>query len=197
MTLWYLARAAGFGTLIVATITVVLGALASSRDARGAGNRDQHILRQLAHRSAGVVTLAMLGLHVVLLVTDRYVDLSLPGVLVPFTAGYRAFAVGLGTLTMYGLLVVALTGAVRGRLAGSSAGARGWRAVHGAAYLVWLLAMGHGILAGTDTGTSWAWLLYGPCALAVLVAGWTRLGAVDDPSPLQEARRQLTSGGVR
>lgn len=198
MTLWYVARAAGFGTLILATVTVVLGALAS-RQPPGAGGRDRRILRQLAHRSAGVVTLALLGLHVLLLVTDQYVDLSLPSVLVPFTAGYRAFAVGLGTLTMYGLLVLAATGALRGRLATSAAGARGWRAVHGSAYLVWLLAMGHGILAGTDTLSSWALWLYGACALAVILAIWARLNAADDHqrSPLQEARRQLASGGTR
>ena len=199
MTLWYLARAAGFGTLLVATVTIVLGAWASSRRATGGPARDRRILRQLTHRSAGVVTLALLALHVVLLVTDHYVDLSPSGVLVPFTAGYRPFAVGFGTLAMFGLLAVAATGALRGRLGSSEAGARGWRVVHGSAYAVWLLAMGHGILAGTDTFASWAGAVYAGCGLAVLLTGLARLVAAEkhDRSPLQQARRQLIPGGTR
>jgi sulfoxide reductase heme-binding subunit YedZ len=199
MTLWYLARAAGFAALLTATATIVLGALASSRHATSDVQRDRRVLRQLAHRSAGVVTLALVGLHFVLLVTDRFVDLSLPGVLLPFTAGYRAVGVGLGTLAAYGLLVVAVTGALRGRLAPSVAASRAWRAVHGSAYVVWLLAMGHGLLSGTDTATWWAWPLYGSCGLAVLAAGWVRLGGADDHNraPLPAARRQLISGGPR
>lgn len=199
MTLWYLARAAGFAALLAATASVTLGALSSGIPAHDAQGRDRRILRQLAHRSAAVTTVAMLALHVTLLVLDSYVDVSLPGVLVPFTAGYRAVALGLGTLATYALLVVAPTGAARGRVAASARGARTWRAVHLSAYAVWVLAMAHGLLAGTDTGTWWSWALYGTCALCVLVAGWIRVSAADhhQAAPLPAARRQLTSGGVR
>ena len=92
----------------------------------------------------------MLGLHAALLVVDHYVDVSLGGALVPFTAGYRGVALGLGTLSVYVFAVVALTGALRGRMATSTAAARTWRAVHLSAYAAWVLAMGHGLLAGTD-----------------------------------------------
>ncbi len=101
-----------------------------SRPAHDTRGRDRRVLRQLAHRSAAVVTLAMLSVHATLLVVDSYLDLSLPGALVPFTAGYRGFALGLGTLAAYALLVVALTGAARGRLAPSFVASRTWRAVH-------------------------------------------------------------------
>jgi sulfoxide reductase heme-binding subunit YedZ len=199
VTLWYLARAAGFAALFAATASVTLGALASGARTLDARTQDRRVLRQLAHRSAAVMTLAMLAVHVTLLVLDSFVDVSLPGVLVPFTAGYRAFAVGLGTLATYGLLVVAFTGAARGRLAASARGARSWRAIHLSAYGTWVLAMGHGLLAGTDTGTWWTWALYGACALTVLGAVWVRVGAIDAhrAAPLPTARRQLTSGGVR
>lgn len=200
MTFWYLARAAGFAALFAATASVTLGALASGARARDARSQDRRVLRQLAHRSAAVMTLAMLAVHVTLLVLDSYVAVSLPGVLVPFTAGYRAFALGLGSLAAYGLLVVAVTGAARGRLTTFVRGARSWRAIHVSAYVVWVLAMGHGILAGSDTGNWWSWTLYGGCALSVLVAAWIRVGAIDSyhTEPLPAARRQLaSSGGVR
>lgn len=178
MTLWFLARAAGFMALLGATAAVCLGATASASDpATRLRRRNRRLLLQLAHRSAAVVTLALLALHAVLLILDTHVNISVPGALVPFTAGYRGVAVGLGTLAVYCFAAVALSGAVRGRLAGSARAARRWRPVHALAYAAWPLAMGHGLLAGTDTSTRWAEWLYGGSALAVAVAIWVRLSA--------------------
>jgi sulfoxide reductase heme-binding subunit YedZ len=199
MTLWFLARAAGFVALITATVTVSLGALgAAARPTGGrvdAAHLDRRVLAQLVHRSAAVLTLAMLALHGVLLVVDHYVAVSWAGALVPFTAGYRAVALGLGTLALYGFLVAAGTGALRGRLvAPSPRAARMWRGVHLSAYAAWFLAMGHGILAGTDTGQRWALALYVGCAGVVTAAAATRWLAVlrHRRSPLPQARRWAT-----
>jgi sulfoxide reductase heme-binding subunit YedZ len=200
MTLWFLARAAGFVALLTATVTVTLGALGAA--ARPTGGRvdpahlDRRVLAQLVHRSAAVLTLAMLALHAVLLVVDHYVAVSWAGALVPFTAGYRAFALGLGTLALYGFLVAAATGAMRGRLlAPSPRAARAWRSVHLSAYAAWFLAMGHGILAGTDTGQTWALGPYVGCAGLVIAAAATRgLAALRHrTSPLPQARRWATT----
>ncbi|MBB3043778.1 hypothetical protein [Nocardioides soli] len=171
MTPWFLARAAGFVALLTASVTVALGA------AGPASWGDRRIIAQLVHRSAAVVTLALLALHVILLVTDRFVDVSIGGALVPFTAGYRGVALGLGTLAAYSFLVAAASGTLRGRMAASAATARAWRAIHLSAYAAWALAMVHGVLAGTDTGTTWAPLLYGGSALAVAGAVAARVVA--------------------
>jgi sulfoxide reductase heme-binding subunit YedZ len=203
MTLWFLARAAGFVALLTATVTVTLGTLGSAaRPSGGPVDRkhlDRRALAQLVHRSAAVLTMAMLALHGVLLVTDRFVSVSWAGALVPFTAGYRAVALGLGTLALYGFVVVALTGALRGRLiARATWAARTWRAVHVSAYAAWVLALGHGILAGTDTSQRWAQLLYGGSAALVGLAATTRAVALlrHRRSPLPEARRwALASAG--
>jgi sulfoxide reductase heme-binding subunit YedZ len=191
MTLWFLARAAGFMALIGATAAVSLGAISSgSSPATRLRRRESRLLLQLAHRSAAVVTLALLALHAVLLILDSHVAISVPGALVAFTAGYRGWAVGLGTLAVYCFAVVALTGAIRGRLAGSPSAARWWRPVHALAYLAWPLAMAHGIFSGTDTGTGWAWLLYGGSLLTVVGAVWARLSAEEEhvAGPLATAR---------
>lgn len=178
MTLWFLARAAGFTAFLGATAAVSLGAVASgSTPATRARRAEIRLLLQLAHRSAAVVTLALLALHAVLLVVDSHVALTVPGLLVPFTAGYRGVALGLGTLAAYCFAVVALTGAIRGRLAGSARAARWWRPVHLLAYAAWPLAMVHGLLAGTDTATPWARALYAGSAVAVTGAVWWRVGA--------------------
>jgi methionine sulfoxide reductase heme-binding subunit len=178
MTLWFLARAAGFMALLAATATVCLGATASgSTPADRLRRRETRMVLQLAHRSAAVVTLALLALHAGLLVLDSHVAVSVPGALVPFTAGFRGAALGLGTIAMYCFVVAALTGALRGRLAGSARAARWWRPVHALAYAAWPLSIAHGLWAGTDSATWWAWCLYGGSTLAVLVAVWARLGA--------------------
>jgi sulfoxide reductase heme-binding subunit YedZ len=195
MTLWFLARAAGFVALLSASLTVALGAAGSS------ARRDGRIVAHLVHRSAAVVTLAMLALHGVLLVTDRFVNVSMAGALVPFTAGYRGVALGLGTLALYGFVVVALTGALRGRLAASSRAANAWRTVHVAAYAAWVLAMAHGVLAGTDTVRGWALALYGASAFVVSAAVVGRIASElrHRRSPLVRTRRltALTHAGTR
>ena len=194
MTLWFLARAAGFVALLAASLTVALGATASST------RRDGRILAQLVHRSAAVITLAMLGLHAVLLVADHFVAVSVLGALVPFTAGYRAVALGLGTLAAYAFVVVAATGALRGRLANGTRSAIAWRGVHVSAYAAWVLAMGHGVLAGTDTLRGWALVIYGSSAVVVGGAVAHRLadGARAHRSSLARARRlAVPAGGTR
>lgn len=208
MTLWFLARAAGFVALLAATVTVTLGALGAS--ARPPGTRvdrahvahvDRRVLAQLVHRSAAVITLAMLALHGVLLVLDHYVAVGWSGALVPFTAGYRGFALGLGTLALYAFLVVAASGALRGRLAGSPRAVRAWRGVHLSAYGAWVLALGDGVLAGTDTARPWALVLYGGCAALVAAAGSARLlarGRHRNSSLVRARERALVpAGGAR
>jgi sulfoxide reductase heme-binding subunit YedZ len=192
VTLWFLARAAGFVALLSASLTVALGAAGSS------SRRDGRIVTQLVHRSAAAVTLAMLGLHAVLLVVDRFVDVSMVGALVPFTAGYRAVALGLGTLALYIFVVVAATGVLRGRLAASARATSAWRVVHLSAYAAWALAMAHGILAGTDTLRGWALAMYG---VSAFVVGSAVVGRLADEararrSPLQRARRLAVTQGT-
>ncbi len=199
MTIWYLARATGLIALIAFSLSVVLGA----RGADSALPRttspelvakaiDRRILRQLAHRSAALVGLGALGVHVVLILLDSFASVSLTGALIPFTAGYRPLAVGLGTLSVYVFVTVALSGLARGSMAGSPGSARRWRSIHALAYVGWALAMGHGILAGTDTGTVWSTAIYVPCGLAVPIAVWARLGRADKHAddPLTQARRR-------
>ena len=203
MTLWYLARATGFTSLIAFTLSVVLGAGGSDS---GLPRRtspelvarvlDQRILRQLAHRSAALVGLGTLGVHAILILLDSYASVSLTGALIPFAAGYAPFAVGLGTLAVYVFVMVALSGLGRGSMASSTRGARRWRSLHALAYLGWALALTHGILAGTDTGTLWSTAVYIICGVTVPLALWRRTGrAVEHTDdPLTRSRHRVHTG---
>ena len=92
--------------------------------------------------------------------------------MVPFQAPYRSLTVGLGTLAFDSVLVVLVLVAFRRRL-----GYARWRRTHYLAYVVWLLAVVHGLGSGTDTS---AWWMRGTTALCVAaVAGGVacRIGA--------------------
>lgn len=197
MTLWYLARGAGLAALIAFTASTALGALATTGRS-GARGLDRRYLRQMAHRSAAVTGLLMLATHVVLILTDVYVNVSLTDSLLPFTAGYRPLAVGLGTISVYVFVLVAIAGAARGRLATSARSARNWRRIHLTAYAGWALSMGHGILAGTDTGTRWTTAIYIACGAAVALAVATRLWSLraerTHPLAVARSRTRITAG---
>lgn len=197
MTIWLLARATGMVALIAFSASTALGALAASPKPAPLGERmDRRFLMQMAHRSAAVIGLALLLAHAVLIIIDSFVNVSVSGALVPFTAGYRPLALGAGTLSVYTIVAVALSGALRGRLAASAASVRRWRYVHLAAYAGWALAMGHGIFSGTDTGSRWATAVYAVCGTSVIAAVIVRLSAEirHRSSPLPEARNRSFAG---
>lgn len=178
MTIWYLARATGFVALIAFTLSTALGALSASPKATASPDHlDGRFLRQMAHRSAAIIGLAFLLAHATLIIIDSFVNVSLSGALIPFTAGFRPIALAAGTLSIYAIAAVAISGALRGRLATSVASARRWRYFHLSAYAGWALAMAHGVFSGTDTGSWWAISTYAVCANAVSVAISIRLVA--------------------
>ncbi|VXC12842.1 ferric reductase [Aeromicrobium sp. 9AM] len=191
MTLWYLARAAGVVALVAFTASTVLGALSPGRNrSLKSADIDRRYLVQMAHRSAAITGLVALAAHVVLLVMDSYVNVSIGGALIPYTAGYRPLALALGTIAVYLFTLVAVSGAARGRLATSVRAARAWRSIHVMAYLGWVAAMAHGVLAGTDTGARWTTAVYLACggAVAVAVAVRLRSRARSAADPLTRAR---------
>jgi sulfoxide reductase heme-binding subunit YedZ len=170
MTLWYLARAAGVTALVLFTVAAALGLLAA-----GGRKPEQRFWLQYVHRSASATGLVLLLTHVVAVLADAHVDLSTSALILPFTSGYRPFAITVGVLALYGLLLAAVVGAARGRLARSQAFTKRWRSIHVAASVGWLLSIGHSLLAGTDRGTPWMLALTLACLAAVCAAAAVRL----------------------
>lgn len=163
MTLWYLARAAGVMALIFFTLAASLGALGSGSSQRP----ERRFWLQYVHRSAAVTGLLLLVAHVVAVISDSFVDISASVIVWPFGSGYRPLAMTVGVLALYALVVAAVVGAARGRLARSEAFTRHWRSIHIAASVGWLLSIGHSLLAGTDRGTPWMLTITLACLAAV------------------------------
>lgn len=149
---WYVARGAGLTAFVLLTAAVALGLTLS---ARVTSSRWPAIMRRDLHRHLTLLSLGMLGLHVAMLVVDAEAQISLLGVLVPFSTAYRPWATALGVLAMYTMLIVLVTTKLRSRI-----GYRRWRTLHGLAFVAYGAAFLHGVLAGTDSAASWAIALY-------------------------------------
>jgi sulfoxide reductase heme-binding subunit YedZ len=181
-TLWYVSRATGLVSLILLTITLLLGVTASTRLASANWPR---FVTQGLHRNVSLFAVILLAVHVVAVVIDDYVPIHVSDVIVPFRALYRPFWLGLGVVSLDLLVVLVITSLLRQRL-----GYGTWRVVHWISYASWPLAVVHGLGTGSDPRQRWVLILTVACAVVVLlaiawriVAGWPtrgilRVGAV-------------------
>jgi sulfoxide reductase heme-binding subunit YedZ len=195
MTTWYLIRGLGFVSLLALTTATTLGAL-STRNGTGRDPVGTRLLRQLVHRSVGVLGLTVLVIHIGLAVLDKYVSIPLSAVLLPFGSSYRPVAIGVGVLALYAMITTLVSGALRVPTASSRSASKAWRGVHIAAYLAWGLSMAHGILAGTDTGRLWGAATYAACGMAVFTALALRLSATARRVHDARGHLRLTAGAM-
>jgi predicted ferric reductase len=109
------------------------------------------------HRYVSLLGLGFTLLHVLALLGDTLLDFSLAKGLLPFSgSSYRPFIYGLmGKIGFYLMLIVGLSFYIRVRL-----GHRLWRLIHYLSFISFVLSLTHGVLAGTDSSTSWARGLY-------------------------------------
>jgi methionine sulfoxide reductase heme-binding subunit len=159
---WYLTRSSGIIALVLLTVSVVIGVLDV---ARVGGARWPRFVVDGVHRTASLLAVVFLAVHIATAVLDSFAPISLLDAFVPFTGTYRPIWLGLGALATDLLLAVALTSIARRRL-----GHRRWRAVHWLAYACWPLAVIHGFGTGSDVGAAWLEAINGACVLLVLGA---------------------------
>jgi len=168
--LWYVGRGSGLVAEAVLTAAVVLGTVSTVPGGRTGVRR--RVALQGLHRQLTMAGVVLLVLHVGTLVLDRWVDLDLVDLVVPFGSSYRTLWLGLGTLAVDLLAAVVVTSLLRTHLA-----PRAWRSVHLLAYAAWAMAVVHGLQAGTDAGALPVRLLAAGCATAVGTALVVRLEA--------------------
>ncbi|HYO88669.1 MAG TPA: ferric reductase-like transmembrane domain-containing protein [Candidatus Limnocylindrales bacterium] len=139
---WYVIRASGLMAYVLLTVTTLWGVALSSRLVK---NWSPGPLSMVLHSTLSWLALSFAGLHAVLLMADRYLPYQFTEVLIPFTGPYRPLAVGLGTLSLWVILVVTLSFSFKKRL-----GHRAWKLIHLSSYLAFVLVTVHGLTAGTD-----------------------------------------------
>jgi methionine sulfoxide reductase heme-binding subunit len=166
--LWYLSRGTGAITLVLLSMTVVLGITGTLRWRPG-GRTPRFVVDGL-HRNVSLLVVVLLVAHVITALLDPFAHLRVLDAIVPLASRYRPLWLGLGALALDLLIALIVTSLLRARL-----GLRAWRAVHWAAYLCWPVAVLHGLGTGTDARSAWLQVLTAVCAAAVLAAVLARL----------------------
>lgn len=174
---WFITRGTGAISVVLLTLTVALG-IGNVRRTR-IGRTPRFVLDSV-HRSASLLALSFVVVHVLTTLLDGFAPITLLDVVVPFGSAYRPLWLGLGAVAFDLLIAIVITSLLRRRL-----GYRAWRATHWLAYASWPVALVHGLGTGSDTRTRWMLVLSAGCVAVMLAAvlwrvsaGWPRhLGA--------------------
>jgi len=167
--MWAFGRVSGIVSLVLFTVSVLLGIL--TRSGRPLPGLPRFSI-QLIHRNVALLASVFLVFHVGALMLDSYARLTITDVVVPFLGGYKPFWQGLGTVAFDLLLAIIVTSLARQRI-----GPRAFKFVHWFTYAMWPIAVAHSIGNGTN-GTSTAFLVLAVASTVVLLVavGW-RLSA--------------------
>lgn len=183
--MWTVARAGGFTALLLASAAVALGLALAMRRRPGRLSRPAAIE---LHRYLTTLTLGFLAVHLAGFLLDQQARMGLTALVVPGVATRNPVAVALGIVAVEVGLAIGLSALVRPAI-----GYRAWRRLHGLTFLVWGLALLHGILNGSDTGRGWSALLYLAAAAPVAVLGIMRLARRRGRTPARVPARKMAS----
>ncbi len=150
---WYLSRATAFVSLSILWLSMALGIGISNKMARlwpGAPAAFS------IHEYTSLLGLAFALFHGLILLGDRYINFTVAQVFIPFsTTNYRPLWTGIGQLSFYLWVIVALTFYIR-----STIGQKTWRVIHYLSFIMYVMGLLHGLFGGTDATANWAWWYY-------------------------------------
>lgn len=182
-TFWFIARASGILAYLLLTASVLAGLLLRTRMfgklARPATVTD-------VHRFLALLGLGAIVAHGAALALDSTVPIPVLALVVPGISPYRPLFTGAGVVAGELALLIYLSFPLRRLI-----GARAWRKLHYATYLVFAGATVHGIATGTDTGRPWMLALYGG-AVALVVAATAFRVAVPRRTPSRSRHDQAS-----
>ena len=166
-TVWIIARATGVASLVALAIAMLTGMAMRPRTLTWLSTN--RAVSEL-HEYATYLWLPLGLAHVVALLFDPYAKVGLVDLVIPFAMSYGTFAIGLGTISLQLVLVVAIAAWSREGLTRGQ-----WLAYHRLSYVAFAAAFVHGILSGTDLAYPWltgtAWFV----AAVLAVAGTRRV----------------------
>jgi len=175
---WILSRCLGLGAYVSLSTLVVVGIWFRHpwRVVRRTPGPEA-LLR--AHAALAATTVLLLAGHIVAVCLDHYAGVGWIGTFVPWHSNYRPTAVAVGSIAMYGIVLVAGTAALAGSIA-----RRVWLPIHSLSAILFGLCLAHGLLAGSDSHVLW-WM-YAVTGATVVVLQVTRMLA--RPVALVDAR---------
>ena len=149
---WYFTRAAGLMGYFLIWLSTAWGLVVSSKIL------DPIMERGFSydfHEFLSWLGLAFIGLHVSVLMADKYLPYSIWQVLIPFLSRYRPVWVGVGIIAFYLSLLVTITFYLKQKI-----GMDTFRKIHYLSLVSYVGATLHDLYAGTDSVLPIANLLY-------------------------------------
>ena len=186
--LWITSRAAGSAGLVLASLSVCLGLLMSTRLLRRFGGPDLRV----AHEALSLATLVAIAVHGLALLGDQFLHPSIADISVPFVSSYKTWWTSLGIVSGWALAILGISYYARGRI-----GQERWRRLHRFTALAWLLGLVHTLGEGTDAGQVWFLAMIGavtvPALLLLLwrMSGLGQRGSTPAPAPAPARQAML------
>lgn len=142
---WIVSRSSAVVAFVLVTASVFLGLTMAGKPVRKPGFAKA--MRAL-HEQTALAALVAIGIHVLAVLADPWLQPGVSGVAIPFALGLDRFWNGLGVIAAYLAFLLGLSFYLRRRI-----GARLWRQAHRATIVVYVLGLFHALGAGSDTGS--------------------------------------------
>ena len=165
---WQLIRSTGLTAYILCTLSALWGLALSSKIVK---DWSPGTLSILLHASTSWLAVIFGATHAILLLFDKYFTYHIADLLVPFQGPYRPFAVGLGTLGFWTILIVTISFSVKKRI-----GHQRWKLLHYTSYLGFGLISLHALLSGADAHRIGFLFLLGIAMMSVIILWGYRMG---------------------
>ena len=184
---WILIRGSGVAAFTLLSAATIWGLLVSSK-----------LLGRIVkakpltwfHESLGIGALLATVVHVVVLSIHAFLEFSWIEILVPGLSDWRPLPTAFGVVSLYALVVVIGSFYVKRFI-----GQKVWRSIHFISFGLFLSALLHGMLSGTDTDSPLMLGLYAGSAIVVFALVGQRL-TLDRPTarPTQSEPTTLSAG---
>jgi len=178
---WQLIRSSGMSAYILFTMSTVWGLALSSKIVK---DWSPGTLSMLLHATVSWMGVVFTIIHMGLLLFDEYVTYQIHQVLLPFMHDYRPVAVGLGILSFWIMLIVAVSFQFKKYL-----GHKNWKLLHYLSYLSFFMITAHAVFAGSDADKLGFQILLGLAVVGVVTLTGYRMGAGKKPP----ARKRVTA----
>lgn len=150
---WYLSRGSGFVALGLLWLSMLLGLLITDKLHRSWPGAPAAFA---IHEYVSLLGLVFVAFHALILIGDQFIKYRLTQILIPFgSINYHPIWVGLGQIGFYAWAIISATFYVRQKI-----GPKAWRLIHYASFFNFVVAMIHGLAAGTDHSSVWAQVIY-------------------------------------
>jgi predicted ferric reductase len=156
---WLVIRGSGMAAFILLSGSTIWGLLVSSK---ALGKLAKIKALTWFHESLGISALLATGIHMFALSIHDFLPFTWGEILIPGKSSWRTLPVALGVISFYTLAIIIVSFYVKKHI-----GQKVWRGIHFASFGLFISALLHGVLAGTDTQNPWVIGMYVVSAVTV------------------------------